>query len=340
MSSFVVINLADPSGMGAISSLKLGVTAKRTRTGLKRKLYGNHSVPQFDCFAMLAADQAGTLSRTDPEVVALRNACRQAKKIYLATHGTPSDVDHCFAAAAGGAPLATAAQLAQFMLLALPMRTEKYDIALVMCYGARTSTYLSANLNHQGAVALNDLRTSFAYKLYRTLCRARPCRMTARTGAVAFDSTTGRSSVEDELAIDARVAKENFLRQDHIVPTTNEWRAARVDRARYETTLNLPNNTPLDQRPTEQFNRLNEAFKNNPGRVATNDEERKIKAYQEMMRTKEGFQQVQDANPDRIKYGKVVYEYTAGTLTVTNKYGDVANGGVAANTVLYQGPIV
>lgn len=340
MSSYVVINLADRDGFGAISSLRQGITNKRKRTGLSRKLYGQHAVQQIDAFDLLEADRAGTLQRTDPGLIALRAACLAAKKIYLATHGTPTDVDHCFAKATGGAPLATARELARFMMLALPAQTATYNLALVMCYGARTSNFRSTNQNHQQVIGANDLRTSFAYKFFRELCVARKVRMTARTGAVAFDGATGQSMVEDEVAIDARIDKEAFLRQGHIVPTTQSWQQAQRQRAQNEQALNLPNNAPLNARPLHQFGQLNDAFKNNPGRAPTNDEERTVKDYQDMMRTKQGYIDTMQANPDRQKYGKIVYEYVAGQISVTNKYGDPTNGGVQPQTVLYQGPLI
>lgn len=323
MSNYLVINLADRSNMGAISSLSNGVTAKRTRTGLSALLKGQNNIETVDAFAMLDDDLLGNLSRSDLRMQALRQKCLQSKKIYLATHGTPTDVDHAFAAAAGGTPLCTAKQLAQFMLAALPKRDKPYNIALVMCYGARTLTYRTAQLDHQGMIPITDLRTSFAYKFYRALIVHRKVRMTARTGAVAYDNNTGVSTVEDELSIDARIDKENFLRQAHIVPAMTAWRghrglAAQAGNAQYD-----------------QFTRTTERFTNNPTHVPRNAREVDIKAYADVMRMKKAYQDIMDANTDRTKYGKLVYTYQSGQLKIVNKYG---NGG--RPLTLYNGLLV
>lgn len=323
MSNFVVINLADPGGIGAIASLRQGVTAKQRRTGLGRVLYGQHAVDQVDAFALLAADQNHTLQRTDPGLQALRQLCVRSKKIYLATHGVPTDVDHAFANAAGGVPLCTARELARFMLMALPQRDEAYNIALVMCYGARTATYRSAQLDHQGMVPINDLRTSFAYKFFRDVARSRHLRMTARTGAVAFDAATGRSTVEQEMSIDARIDKDILVRQPHVVPLTQANRALEVQAAQ-------GGNGTYDA-----FRNLSNQFRNDPNRVANNADEQTIKDYQGLMRDRQQYVDIMDAHGDLAKYGKLVFTYVGGTLTIINKYG--VNGGIAPNTTLYQG---
>ncbi|MEZ4465441.1 MAG: hypothetical protein R3F43_13430 [bacterium] len=96
-----------------------------------------HQVRLIDAFDMLDDDLQGTLRRSD-RAVAVRNRLLGAKKICTATHGIATDVDNCFASAAGGVALCDFHQLARFMLALLPVR-DTHNLALVMCYGARTS---------------------------------------------------------------------------------------------------------------------------------------------------------------------------------------------------------
>ena len=312
MSHYLVINLADRDGMGAISKLHDGVGNKRSRSGLSKLIKGQNITERVDAFDMLDDFVAGTLARNDPRLQALRTQCARSKKIYLATHGTPTDVDHAFANAAGGNALCTVQQLGDFMLMAMPDRQSEYNLALVMCYGARTLNFRATNLDHQGMIPVHDLRTSFAYKFFRRLIAGRKVRMTARTGAVAFDADTGISTVEQEVSVDARIDKEAFLRQAHILPATNANRARMHQAAQ-------GGNASYDR-----FQQMSQGYRQHPGRAAVTDEQRDIKAYQDIMRQKQAYIDIMEANTDRTKYGKLVYSYRSGTLKVINKYG---NGG-------------
>lgn len=312
MSYYVVINLADRDGMGAISKLVEGVGNKRSRSGISKLLKGQNLTERVDAFDMLDDFVAGNLQRNDPRLQALRTQCARSKKIYLATHGTPTDVDHAFANAAGGQPLCTAKQMGDFMLMAMPDRETEYNLALVMCYGARTLNFRATNLDHQGMIPIHDLRSSFAYKLFRRLVAGRKVRMTGRTGAVAFDANTGVSTVEQEVSVDARIDKEAFLRQAHILPATNANRARELQAAQ-------AGNASYDR-----FQQMSRDYRAQPGRAAHTGQQQDIKAYQEIMRRKQAFVDIMEANNDRTKYGKLVYSYRSGHLKVINKYG---NGG-------------
>ncbi|MEZ4473739.1 MAG: hypothetical protein R3F60_23700 [bacterium] len=323
MSRYVVINLADRNGLGAISSLFAGVTARRRRGQFASLFLARHQVELIDAFDMLDDDLQGTLRRSDQRAVAVRNRLLGAKKIYLATHGIATDVDNCFASAAGGVALCDFRQLARFMLALLPVRDTPYNLALVMCYGARTQTYRTTQLDQQGMVPVQELRTSFAYKFFRELSRHRKLRMTARTGAVAFDAQTGRSTVEQEIAVEAAIDKEAFLRQQHVVPASQAWRQANVQAA-------AGGNQTFDA-----FQQLNAQFKNNPNRPAQNQGEQVIKDYQDIIRQKEAYIAIMDANLPQAKYGKIVYTLNGGTLSIVNKYAN--NGG---SMLLYQGLMI
>lgn len=203
------------------------------------------------------------------------------------------------------------------------MRKDEYNMALVMCYGARTANFRSTALNHQGMIPFNDLRTSFAYKLYSRVARMRRMRMTARTGAVSFDSHTGVSKVEDELSIDARIDKEIFLRRPEIIPGTQAFKQAR--------NLAASNGTPA----LAEFDRLKTSFEQDPHKLANTAEEIIIKNYTNILRTKQQYSDIMDAHPDSAKYGKLVYTYQNSILTISSSYAN--NGG---RLTLYQGSMV
>ena len=153
MSRYIVINLADRGGFGAISSLFAGVTARRTRGAFASLFLAQHEVELIDAFDLLDDDLIGQLHYGDHRVQAVRNRILGAKKIYLATHGIATDVDNCFASAAGGLALCNYRQLASFMMALMPTRDTTYDLALVMCYGARTQTYRTTQPDQQGIAA-------------------------------------------------------------------------------------------------------------------------------------------------------------------------------------------
>lgn len=323
MGTFIIINLADPSGMGAISSLTTGVTAKRRRTGIKKKIFGQNTVETIDAFDLLDKDLRGVLKNEDVEE--LREKCRVAKKIYLATHGTATDTEHAFAAASGGTSLCTYRQLGKFILKIFPIRSKTYNLGLIMCYGGRTSNYLTVNLDHQGQIPANSLKTSFAYKFFREICTYRKVRMTARTGAVAFNSQTGQSMVEQEVSIDARVQKEEFLRGPDITPKVEAWQAERKKHGMITTDW-------------DTWQALNKKFKDSSTLPAQNDLERIIKDYQDIIRTKMIYQDVMETNQDLAKYGKIVYIYDSYGLTIVNKYGKPPD--IPPGYILYQGRVL
>jgi hypothetical protein len=318
------LNLADPNGFGAFNTMRAGITAKRQVTGLTKVLTGGTEILSFDLFTLMADDLARQLKDTD--AAPIRDKCEGAKKIYLATHGLPTDTDHAFASAAGGNALCTYKQLAFFMLKLLPNRKKTYNLGLIMCYGARSASYRASALDHQGKIPAADLATSFAYKFFRQVCPFRKVRMTARTGAVAFSASSGRSQVEQEVAIDARVDKEEFLRDPAVLSQITAWQGEKKTRDRD------PNLGPA-------WMAMNDRFKNDPFATAQDATEQTAKDYQAILRTKGGFQQIQDDKPDLEKYGKFVYTYEGSVLTIMNKYGG-PKAGVWPEHVLYRGPLM
>lgn len=329
MGRYLLLNLADPvgSGSGAFNAMARGIEAKRRPETKKKVVNGNAVVETIDLFPILASEQQRQLDGAD--IRPIRIKCQTAAKIYLATHGTPSDTGAAFSAASGGAVLCSCSQLAFLMLKLLPERNEQYNLALIMCYGARSENYRAATLNHQGQLEPADLKTSFAYKFFRSICMFRNVRMTARTGAVQFTGK-GKSLVEQEIAIDARSDKDEYLHDAELLKTITAWQA---EKKRCDKDMKL----------FEAWQALNDKFKTDPAAAAADDNEKMVKEYQTILRTKGGFQKIQDENPDLAKCGKIIYTFDVrrpgAGLTIINKYGDSTQG-TGPEHVLYQGPLI
>ena len=145
MSQYVVLNLEDKIGdtqKGAadstISGLKGRYEVTKQPKGLAKIFLAKNAVNEHR--AVQKAPVVGFT--TDMNVLAgIRAAVASAKKIYLVTHGDPRTTDMCYTnnvgSASGVHPLASAKQLAAFLAQILTSGKHEYDIALVMCYGAR-----------------------------------------------------------------------------------------------------------------------------------------------------------------------------------------------------------
>lgn len=323
--NFVVLNLAERDGnTGPVACVEQGLKRKYpVRSGIKKKMYGQNSVEVVYLFDLIDRFKAGTLKRS--ELNGVRQKCAGATKIMICIHGTPTDTDHGFEKSSGGAPLCDWKQLGKFIAKLFPARGTVYKVALIMCYGARTSDYRAEDLDHQGMISGEKLKSSFAYKFFRKICVLGNVRMTARTGAVAFDPMTGMSAVEQELSIDARIDKEDYLRGEDIVPTEQSY-------AQLKKGIK-------DDNSYKAWVAMEEKFKDDPKAKAKTKDEIIVKNHWGIMRTKRQHQDIMDAHPDKQKYGKLLYAYDPQHgLTIINKYANAP--GMKSNQVLYQGPLL
>lgn len=138
--------------------------------------------------------------------------CSTADKIMLGIHGEPGDNVSGYIEEFGKTKQAVNyQQLAQFLCLFLPVSDEPIKLSLIMCYGARA---VNKQLNHEGNLAPNQVKSSFAYRFFKQLIGLhREVIMTARTGAVSFSEMDGRSLVQTEAAVAAQFEYED-LQQD------------------------------------------------------------------------------------------------------------------------------
>ena len=263
---------------------------------------------------------------TDMNVLAgIRAAVASAKKIYLVMHGDPRTTDMCYTnnvgSASGVHPLASAKQLAAFLAQILTSGKHEYDIALVMCYGARCKEYKSSNVDHQGMIPQAHLVTSFAYRLFHALVSDHgiKTRMSAVTGKIQHDSGTGMALVEHEDVIDVNME------------------IAEADKAKRESMKSAVGGVLLPQ------DRQDATYKLNESGWKTGDEGKGLlKASADARASRDNILKNLSAvghNQAMRKYGKIQYLVKGGKLTIITKYGDSTRG-MKAGTAIYSGPIL
>jgi hypothetical protein len=325
MPRYVVLNLADPGQMGPVTKVKSGIEAKIKAKG-KVVSIGDEVVPIHDLFDHLGKIKDG--QALGSELDAIKADCDGAEKIFLCTHGTASDTENAFAQASGGTPLGSWKDLGRLMRKLLPRKDKTYKIALVMCYGARTEQYHARDLDHQGMIPASMLKTSFAYKFYKYLCEGhgRSLVMTARTGAVSFDQNTGKSSVEQEAAIDIALEMEEYLRSPKIQQVMNKWKE-------FKASIN-------SSAKAKEWVAVDMKYRDDPSAFANplSSLQRAGKAYHQAVAKKIEMETRQWTYADLQKYGKLVYSHSGGKITIVNKYGD--GKGIGPATLLYEGPFL
>jgi hypothetical protein len=335
MGKLVILNLADPEGIGPVSRVKSGLQGKQKARAVT---VGDDVVPIFEMFDELK--NVGSLKASN-ELKDVAIACDQADKIYLCTHGLANDTEHAFAKASGGAALATWSEIGKLIGKLLPSTDKTYNIALVMCYGARSDTYRSSDLDHTGQIPASMLKTSFAYKLFKYLCEQnRNIRMTARTGAVGFDDKTGKSSVEQEAAIDIALDKEEFLRSPKTQRVIDEWKAFKDEANAAGKAAHDAGKTGMPS-TTKKWMAADQKFRSNPDKstgLFASDVDKAGKAYHQVIARKNAMEQTKSQYQDLGKYGKLVYSKNAAGISIVSKYGNQKD--IGPGTVLYTGPLL
>lgn len=304
--------------IGTIGGAAAGTTKiYHNRALAKSKWHNKKEVVYYPCQEILQRDIAKTLDRND--LANIRRDCESAKTIAFIIHGTPTDTDRGFSTAGGA--LCTWKDLGRLALLLLP-DTRDYSIALVMCYAARSQ---EADLDHTGQISPNQLRTSFAYKFYRSVCQLRRIRMTARTGAVSNDAGINHT-VETEEQVFLLLEKQQAMGKRTLNKVAMDLQKT-----------NLLNSKGLN---AQQFDAELQKFLNNPSRVPVGEVETFAKNYIIYTPYMAGYIQAQFDQAklgNRSKYGKLVYTYTNGVLDIIARYATDAH---AENYSLYRGPLL
>lgn len=348
MSHYVILNFEDPDPGAGHGPIRAHVTRKATalpgnvkgsasdtvagtigKARRKETRFGKNSVHHYSCVELAQADKAKTLGRS--EVQAIREDIRKAKKIYIIMHGKPDDTEKGFSNMVQGQQVEyTWKELANLALLLFPDAGHTYRITLIMCYGARTGSY---RMNQNGTLPPNELKSSFAYKFFRAFAASRNVVMTAMTGQVQTEKTDGTNLVETEETVAATL--------DHIAykKDTATRAALKAQKQTWDAHPGLPKG---------QYDELQKQFALNPDADPGTDP---LKIFLKQYYFENGHRNalLLQAKSDAAakhggkssvdKYGRIVYRHTNGVLTISNKYGDPANG-VPANQVLYNGPLL
>jgi hypothetical protein len=310
---------------GSAQATVAGVITKARKKEVKA---GKNFVHHYSGVELIQADVAGTLTRDD--VNAVRKDCSKADKIYIIMHGSPDDTDQGFAN--GGKPVATWAQLARLSLMLFPVRDTVYRVSLIMCYGARVANY---RLNNLGMLAPGDLKTSFAYKFFRSICIARNVSMTACTGAVSTGDN-GVNAVETEEWVAATLDVIDYKKD------TGTRQALQAQLAQTKQAYITGGNSAAD------WDALVNRFLRSANEVANDATEQVVKAYcyekahrnVSLQAAKSLAAQQHQGLANREKYGRIRYTYDGAQLQIVNKYGDPLNPAVGQDYLLYTGPLL
>ncbi len=308
-------NLARPTGIGGAAEGTLRIY--RNRASRKSKFLRKKEAVYYSCQELINRDATGNLSRDDVDQI--RKDCSSAKTISIIIHGKPDDVDNGFSTS--GQQVATWSQLAKLAKFLFPAGNKIYNIALIMCYGGRSE---NADLDHRGQIPISELRSSFAYKFFRSLCNARNIKMSARTGAVANDADVNHTVETEEQVFSVLESQRTMAKRN-------------INKSAMDAQKNqIVGNSPSDKK---KFDETLVKFANFPSLSPNNQYEQFAKDYVIYSSYVKMF--VKNQFPDnllgeRTKYGKLVYEYTSGVLKIISRY-DSGNG---ANYILYQGPLI
>jgi hypothetical protein len=328
MGRYIILNFEDKitdKGVGASDSTVKGLTqryeVRKAPKGISGAFMSKNTVTEHRC---VDAGPPIGFSQDAARIATIKTACTGAEKIYLVMHGDPRTTDVCYTNAipstAGVLQLATASQMAAFLGKVLVGGKQELRLALVMCYGARCRNYQSAKVNHQGMIPQADLVTSFAYKLFYALHgKGIQSRLSAVTGKISHNSTTGGALIEVEELIDL-----NMELSEAKTAKLAAQRAAGIDPLK-----------PLNERDAT-YKATAAAWSSSPGGAAVtqrfNTAQQALKAMEDKLPKDKGAYGAH-------KYGKIEYRLKGDKLTIATKYGDSTTG-LKPGTVLYSGPLL
>jgi len=303
-----------PTSVGGAADGTFKLYQRRAKK--KSSFFKGKEIVYYSCQELIDRDRNHRLSRKD--VSNIRSDCSKAKTIAIVIHGTPNDTEHGFAT--GGHTVCTWGQLGNLAMLCFPDKRKRYNVALVMCYGARSE---NARLDHRGMLSANDLKSSFAYKFFRYMCSGRNVRLTARTGAVSNDG-----------ALDHVVETEEQV--FYVLDRQDAMQQRRTNKKDMDALKDQLLKGGFDERA---FQNMVSRFAMQPNLQPTTPEERFAKAYviySPLMGAyiKNRYQSGSLGNRDKI--GKLIYEYN-GTLTIVARYGTTTHD---PNCLLYSGPLL
>ena len=237
----------------------------------------------------------------------LKNKCKGATEVMLSIHGPMTSTDYGLIRSTNPAnpdERVTVRQLAELLLM-LFIPKVNYNFTLVMCFGARSSQY---RLDHQN-LDLIDWTNSFAYKLFDSISPRRQVRMTARTGELSFNTVTGKSEVQTELAIQGTLDNQRIGQEAAVIQSLAWWgqnlgRLMNGPQAKQGFVIALET-ARRNQSPATVLNQLR-TLNRAPGLSPLDPDRGRLMAYLgHTIRLTEASSRQSD--PVQGKYGKLVY---------------------------------
>jgi len=323
----VFLNLADRHEHGLARTTVAALKRKYPRySWIYEKAAGANVVDLIDLFELLRYQ-----SRPRPfhdltsyvlaavwyvqEPTEVRRRCRQADKIMLGVHGHYGDAERGHANMGWQSEQGAVGTYREFAELLTPLfeKGRPYRRTRVMCYGARSARFDRDHTN-PSALEEQDIRGSFAFKLFRELCAEYDVKMTARTGSLRFDQASGASMVQTEAAL---TAEAEFDALDSGVLTAAHQAEVAVQDRIFREDGNIKRFRAMETRMVDG------------GEPQTGDE-RIIRRHMDLKARANVLVPLKSA--DQGKYGKFVYTYNRARsrIVVTSKY--------PPPTVLYDGP--
>ncbi|EAQ63418.1 thymidine phosphorylase [Marinomonas sp. MED121] len=301
--NIIFLNMSDDLGVDghkAVTALKL----KHPNSKYLRK----SRVTEIDIVSFYRAfingpqDAAFNRQRND-----LKNKCKGATEVMLSIHGPMTSTDYGLIRATNPVnpdERVTVRQLAELLLM-LFIPKVNYNFTLVMCFGARSSQY---RLDHQN-LDLIDWTDSFAYKLFDSISPRRQVRLTARTGELSFNTVTGKSEVQTELAIQGTLDNQRIGQEAAVINSLAWWgqnlgRMMRIagPKQNFIISLETAKNNPSPATVLTQLRALN----TNPGlSILDPDRQALVEYLGHTIRLTEASSRQSD--PVQGKYGKLVY---------------------------------
>lgn len=239
------------------------------------------------------------------EKINIKDLCTSADKIMLGAHGHYDDRDSGYAGLGweqGSGLIGTYKEFAKLVSTFLqPNRT--YKIALIVCFAARSLDYKK---NHEGKLAEDDIKSSFAYKFFAELVKlsSATIQVTARTGAVSFDSDSGKSLVQTEAAVAADIADADLQKADETKWIADAYNKLQGDMA--------------EAKKIDNFFAIEEAMLK-PDAKPVSKEEQIIFAYNALKKRITELAVLKSKSVS--KYGKFVYLSSGDKAKVYRKYG-------------------
>lgn len=339
MAKITLLNFTDPTTKpGGLNDTSRQVQLAK----LNRKVTTEENeIVIFDAWKLVKSsggEGGGSPIKPGFSTLEILDACKASTKILVCTHGITRDSENCYLDTGDAIQvLVDARALARFMASVLPDDDVLRQLSLIMCYGARSGeTYA----NHEGKLTGDQLSKSFAYKFFKELRQSRNIRLTARTGKLVFDLVKECSLVESDASImalreqpDLTKAKMQLQRK-----AASEAKAQgfaeefEKEDAKYKQFLRYVKAKALSDRqpdapvPKEVPNPFDEPCTSEAARLA-----REVWAAEFHL---EDIRKLAGMGPAHAKYGKFVYTYDKGELTIVSKYGSETKTAM----LLHQGP--